>query len=100
LNYESFSYTCAQAMAAGIPLVATNIGGIPETLGEHSGILVPMGDIAALVEALGKLIVDPTLRKTFGEYGQQRVKFFDSNVVAQKTLTVYQELLMQQGDQL
>ena len=52
LNYESFSYTCAQAMAAGMPVVASRIGGIPETLnfGEF-GKLVEMGDTKALSDA-------------------------------------------------
>src|SRR5919108_4876320 len=56
LVYESFSYTCAQAMAAGLPVVASRIGGIPETVGDGvSGLLVEPGDVTGLAQAIVRL---------------------------------------------
>ncbi len=89
--YESFSYTCAQAMAAGKPVVATRIGGIPETVGDGvQGLLVPPGDAPALAAALIQLAREPALRAALGRAGRERVvAAFDPVQVAQMTLAVY-----------
>ncbi len=56
---ESFPYVVLEAGAAGIPLVATNVGGIPEIV-EGTGVaLVPAGDVGALAEAIRAVIADP-----------------------------------------
>ncbi len=73
--YESFSYTCAQAMAAGLPLVATRIGGIPETLGEDSaGILVKAGDAQALADGILKFAKNPEMRLEAGRKARKRAE--------------------------
>lgn len=93
LNYESFSYTCAQAMAAGLPLVASRIGGIPETVGDEAGILVQPGDVDGLAEALVQLIHNPKMRQEMGRAGQQRAKRrFEAVKVAKETLEVYRSI--------
>jgi glycosyltransferase involved in cell wall biosynthesis len=91
--YESFSYTCAQAMAAGLPVVASQVGGIPETLGD-CGLLVPAGDLDALAEALGRLACEPGLRRDLGRRAHQRAREqFDASVVARQMVAVYQQTL-------
>ena len=95
LNYESFSYTCAQALAFGKPVVASRIGGIPETM-EHgvSGFLVPPGDVEALAEALARLVNDAELRAEMGQAGRMRAaQRFDARTVAEQVLTVYQRAI-------
>ncbi len=92
LNYESFSYTCAQAMAAGLPLVASRIGGIPETVGE-AGLLVAPGAARELAQALATLALDADLRKRLGTAARQRAReTFDAGIVARSTLDQYRQM--------
>jgi glycogen(starch) synthase len=91
LNYESFSYTCAEAMAAGLALVASRIGGIPETLEDGvSGILVTPGDSQALASALIRVLEDAPLRARLGHAGLMKAgSDFAANKVAKQTSRVY-----------
>ena len=64
----------AEAGAAGLPLVATDVGGIPEIVRDNeTGLLVPPGDVDALVHALGALVDDPALRARLGGAAHQLV---------------------------
>ena len=93
--YESFSYTVAQAMAAGLPVIASRIGGIPETLqnGQY-GLLTAVGDVNNLVEELCKLIEQQSLRQTLGTAASQYARQeFAPEVVAQQTLDLYRSIL-------
>lgn len=94
LNYESFSYTCAQAMAAGLPVVASRIGGIPETVDDDiTGILFDPGDSDALADGIIKLFRDESLRLQMGKSGLTKAKnFFSAIKVSQKMLGVYQRI--------
>jgi glycosyltransferase involved in cell wall biosynthesis len=95
LNYESFSYTCAQAMAAGLPVVASRIGGIPETL-DHgaSGLLVEPGNVKALADALVRLVKEPNLSRNLGKAGQHKAAYeFDASRVGRQMLEVYHSVV-------
>jgi glycosyltransferase involved in cell wall biosynthesis len=61
-------------MLAGIPIVATRVGAVPELIedGKH-GLLVPTGSATALCEALSKMFNDNTTRQDFGKQAQKRV---------------------------
>jgi glycosyltransferase involved in cell wall biosynthesis len=61
-----------EAMAHGLPVIATQIGGIPDLLSVDSGILVPPGDTAALTEAMRRLAGDPHLRSAMGRAARER----------------------------
>ncbi len=64
-----------EAMAAGLPVVATAVGGIPEVVVEgETGLLVPPRDSAALANAMLKLLVDGGLAEAFGRAGRARVE--------------------------
>jgi len=91
LNYESFSYTCAQAMAAGLPVVATAIGGIPETLDHGAcGLLVSPSDVAGYRDALIALIQDSERREEMGRFGRERANtVFAAPVVAERIVELY-----------
>lgn len=81
---ESFGRVLVEAQAAGVPVVGSAIGGIPETMrpGE-TGLLRPPGDAAALAEALVALAGDPAERERMGQAGQAFVaRTFDGPVVA------------------
>jgi glycosyltransferase involved in cell wall biosynthesis len=90
--YESFSYTVAQGMAAGKPVVASRIGGIPETLDDgECGLLVAPGNTEELAQAIVCLASDPLMRARLGRAGQAKVKReFDPGIVAERTLKVYE----------
>jgi glycosyltransferase involved in cell wall biosynthesis len=61
-----------EAMAHGLPVIATEVGGIPDLLSHDSGILVPPGDTAALAEAMRRLASDPHLRSAMGSAARER----------------------------
>jgi glycosyltransferase involved in cell wall biosynthesis len=72
--HEGIPVSLMEAMAHGIPVVATSTGGIPELLQEGTGILVPPQDINALANAIERLIADPALRNNLAIAGHKRVK--------------------------
>ncbi len=90
--YESFSYTVAQGMAAAKPVVASRVGGIPETLDEGaSGVLVEPGNAAELAQGIVRLACDPALRAQMGRAGQVKARReFDPVRVAERTLEIYE----------
>src|SRR5438874_9852235 len=64
-----------EAMATGLPVVSTNVGGIPEMVTENeTGFLVPAGDAAALAEVIDKLTGDPALADKVGRAGYQHAQ--------------------------
>ena len=64
-----------EAMSAGLPVVSTRVGGIPDVIDDGvDGILVTPGDIAALAEAIKRLLRDPSLRSRMGSAGRCKVE--------------------------
>ncbi len=72
---EGLPNVVLEAMASGLPVVATRVGGIPEAV-EHgrTGLLVPAGDVRTLASALCLLLADDETRKAYGEAGRKRVE--------------------------
>lgn len=71
---ESFSLTCLEASASGLPVIATRCGG-PEEIIEHgvTGILVPVGDVPVMAEAMETLLGDGERAARMGEAGGEVV---------------------------
>ena len=64
-----------EAMASAVPVVGTDVAGIPEVLRDgETGLVVPEGDVAAMAGALGSLLVDPTLRLRIGAAARTKVE--------------------------
>lgn len=72
--YEGFGLSLAEAMALELPVVATEVGGIPELVQDgRTGLLVPPADPAALARAVLRLAARPELRRWLGMGGRERV---------------------------
>jgi glycosyltransferase involved in cell wall biosynthesis len=72
---EGFGVVCAEAMAAGRPVVASAVGGLLDLVCDgETGLLVPPGDVAALRAALERLLGDPGLRARLGAAGRERAR--------------------------
>ncbi|PVY97305.1 glycosyltransferase family 4 protein [Actinomycetospora cinnamomea] len=88
---ESFGVVLAEGMAAGAPVVASDIDAFRRVLGDPpAGVTVPAGDAAAWSAAIGALLDDPARREAVRDAGHARVAAFDWSVVAAAVLRVYE----------
>lgn len=87
-RWEGFGLMLAEAMAAGVPVVASDVGGIPSVVG-GAGRLVPAEDPAALAAALGALLRDPAEREALRRAGLARAERFDWERSAAEVEAVY-----------
>lgn len=90
IRRESFGRVSAEAQACGLPVVASRVGGIPETLRENvSGVLVAPGDVAALADALASLVSNAGDRARMGAAGRaQACERFSSAHIAEQFATI------------
>jgi glycosyltransferase involved in cell wall biosynthesis len=89
--YESFGLIFVEAMRWGIPVVGTQVGGIPEIVEhERTGLLVPPQKPHAIAAALIRLLRDEPLRKQLGEAGRRRVEEqFSARHAAERMVDLY-----------
>ncbi len=98
--YEGFSLPAIEAMACGVPLVATTGGALPEVVGTDgtTGLLVPPDDPGALAAAIGRLLDDGALRDRLAAAGRDRVLGrFTWQVTASGTADQYEALMADMG---
>lgn len=89
---ESFGIVLLEAMAAGKPIVASDISGYRYVLGRtKAGLLVPPNHVRALADSLIKVLLNPGLQQSMGAAGREVAKEFDWSRVAQQVESVYQE---------
>jgi phosphatidylinositol alpha-mannosyltransferase len=88
---ESFGIVLLEAMAAGRPIVASNIAGYAELL-EPAGcaLLAPPGDVETLANAICTLLQDTQLARTFGRRGADAAKKYDWDVVSRRLVGIYE----------
>jgi len=92
-SLEGLGSSILDAQALGLPIVATNAGGIPEAvIDSENGLLVPPRSPEELAEALERLILNPKLRKKLGERGTQTVQKFAIENTVEKNIQLYREL--------
>jgi glycosyltransferase involved in cell wall biosynthesis len=92
---EGLSNTLMESMAAGLPVVATRVGGTPEVVVDGtSGVLVKPGDASALAESLCRLINDRNAARRIGEAGRRRIaENFSMQRTVEQTENLYCELM-------
>lgn len=97
--YEGLPLSLAEAMAAGRPVVATDVGGTREIVADgRTGLLVPPGDPTALAAAISTVARDRSLAAAFGAAGRRRVEQrFGADVMAARTQRLYAHLLERAG---
>ena len=98
-GFEGFPLSILEAMRANLPVIASDVGGVSESVVEGTtGFLVPKGDKDALADRLRLLITDPELRKRLGLQGRffyEREFSFD--IMYNRTFEIYQRVLERRG---
>jgi glycosyltransferase involved in cell wall biosynthesis len=93
-RHESFGIANLEAMAAGLAVISTRTGAVPEYLddGVH-GLLVEPGDVAGLARAIARLALDPDLRAHLGQAARVRAAAFDWEAVGDRLARLYEDCL-------
>ena len=91
---EGMGLVLLEAMQAGVPIVASAVGGIPEVIrAGKDGLLVPFGDVNGLAQACASIIENPNLAKSLVLSGQDRWKVFSLETMFRETEQVYTHIL-------
>jgi glycosyltransferase involved in cell wall biosynthesis len=91
---EGFSNALVESLAAGVPVVATNVGGNREAIVDgECGLLVEPHDIEGLGQALRRLLTDEPLRLRMSQAARERARRFGLDEMVEKTCRLYRELL-------
>ena len=95
-DWEGLPLSILEAMRAGLPVVASDVGGVSESVTDDvTGFLVPKGEKAILANRLRRLLADTALREKMGRAGRViYMREFEFEVMYQRTHQVYQDVLM------
>lgn len=92
-EWEAFGLVLLEAMAAGVPIVATRVGGVPEVLDEgRAGLLVPYGDVEGLAGAIREVLGSPSRSAALVAAARDRVRSYTWDRVIDDHLALYREL--------
>ena len=96
-RYESGTNLCAmEAMACGLPVVATRAGGTPDLVHPETGFLVDCQDVHGLTQGMRTLLLDAQLRQAMGEAGRALIESeFSMEAMVQKHEALYRDALGQ-----
>jgi glycosyltransferase involved in cell wall biosynthesis len=85
-------YVVIEAAAAGIPMIAANVGGIPEIFGPHSSGLFAAGNVGAMAEAIQAAIAAPQDARERAEQLRERIlQHFSQNAMVEGVMAGYRE---------
>jgi len=96
---ESFGLVALEAMASGVPVIASDVGGIPEVVAHGvTGFLAPMGDVDKMAQHAIELLQDRDIHRRFCSAARRRaVEHFDQNVLVSQYETLYKRVLSGQS---
>lgn len=89
---EGLGSSLLDAMAFGLPIVASDAGGIPDLVGPENGLLVPTGDAEALAAAVARLCDDPVLCNAMGRANRQKAGSYTATAMARRYVELYRRL--------
>lgn len=93
---EAFGLVLLEAMASGLPIIASRTGGITDIIDNKNGILVEPGDKEQLATKIIELIANKPLREKLAYVGHHDVKKFDAEIMAKKTGHIYTQVMNSQ----
>jgi glycosyltransferase involved in cell wall biosynthesis len=94
---ESFGLALVEAMAMGLPVISTRVGGVPEVVEDGvTGLLTPVEDVAALGAAIQQLLVNEGLRRSLGQAGSRRFEaHFSMERLCKEISDLYHEVIVE-----
>lgn len=92
---EALPMAILESMAAGIPVVATRVGGVPTAVDhEHTGLLIEVGDVAALSRSLVALLTDAPRREAMGDAARRAaIEKFSADAIVPRVETLWREVV-------
>ncbi len=91
-RYEGYGMTVLEAMASGAAVVATRTGAFASMVAAETGALAPVGDAAALADAIAPFLADPAMAGRFGAAGARRAESFGVEREAEAIAAVYERV--------
>lgn len=94
-SQESFGLAALEAMSCGVPVIASDVGGLPEVIEDGvSGILYPVGDVEGMAQGAVQVLTDDSSHTRFAQAARQRVlNHFDASRIVPQYESLYEELL-------
>jgi glycosyltransferase involved in cell wall biosynthesis len=93
-DYESFGLSALEAMAAEVPVISTNAGGLPEiNINGYTGYLCEIGDIEGMSEKAFEILSNPSIHNQFKKNALAEAQKFDINIIVPQYETLYFNLL-------
>jgi alpha-1,3-rhamnosyl/mannosyltransferase len=94
--YEGFGFPVAQAMAAGVPVITSNVSSLPEVAGDAALLIDPRSQ-SELRTALARLLTSPDLRTALAQSGRARAAAFHWQECAARSIRFFQEITATSG---
>src|ERR1035441_9532303 len=91
--YEGFGFPVAQAMAAGVPVITSNVSSLPEIAGD-AAVLIDPRSLAELRDGLSRLLLSPDVRAQLAARGRERAELFQWPACAEQSLRFFRDVAM------
>jgi glycosyltransferase involved in cell wall biosynthesis len=93
-QYEAFPYVLLEALALGLPVITTAVGGVGHLVRQNeNGVIVPVGAMEEFSDALGRLVSDESLRRQMGSASLKISSAFTSDRMLLETAALYQRVI-------